>query len=79
MEPRGLNDIPLPYEADECSHQTSTARSPIFYDRRPSLPSFLNNIRQDDIILIALIILLLLEGNDCDLLLVGILVVIFLS
>jgi len=78
VEPRGLNSIPLPYEAEECS-STVSSRSAISHTRRPSLPPFLSNIRQDDIILIALIVLLLLEGNDCDLLLVGILVVIFLT
>lgn len=75
VEPRGLNAIPLPYEADEKYHH----RQPTHYNAQQFLPPFLRNLRQEDIILIALIVLLLLEGNDCDLLLVGILVVIFLA
>jgi hypothetical protein len=75
LEPKGLNAIPLPCEVDEnCQHN-----SPVYYKTQQFLPPFLRNLRQEDIILIALIILLLMEGNDCDLLLVGILVVVFLA
>lgn len=75
MEPKGLNAIPLPYEAEETHHH----RQPAHYGRQQFLPSFLGNLRQEDIILIAVIVLLLMEGNECDLLLVGILVVVFLA
>lgn len=75
LEPKGLNAIPLPYEVDENRHHNA----PACYKTPQFLPPFLRNLRQEDIILIALIILLLMEGNDCDLLLVGILVVVFLA
>lgn len=75
MEPKGLNAIPLPCEIEEnCQHN-----APSHYRTQQFLPSFLRNLKQEDIILIALIVLLLMEGNDCDLLLVGILVVVFLA
>jgi hypothetical protein len=76
MEPRGLNAIPLPYVVDEIHHHQVPAYS---YGPQQLIPSFLKNLKQEDIILIILIVLLLLEGNDCDHLLVGILVVVFLS
>ncbi len=75
MESRGLSSIPLPYEVDE----KIVHHVPSQYRQQQFLPSFLKNLRQDDIILIALIVLLLMEGSECDLLLVGILVVIFLA
>lgn len=75
MEPRGLSSIPLPYEVDE----KKVHHVPSQYNQQQFLPSFLRNLRQDDIILIALIVLLLMEGSECDFLLVGILVVIFLA
>lgn len=78
MESRGLKDIPLPYEADE-----GYPKHPVMpYNYGPGsglLPSFLTNLKIDDIILIFLIILLLLEGSECDYLLVGVLVVVFLA
>lgn len=79
MEPRGLNAIPPPYEADRSYHHSPANRRPIFHTPSPSLPTLFKDIKQDDIILIALIVLLLMEGDGCDLLLVGMLVVIFLS
>jgi len=75
MESRGLSSIPLPYETDE----KKVHHVPAQHRQQQFLPSFLRNLRQDDIILIALIILLLMEGSECDFLLVGILVVIFLA
>jgi len=73
VEPKGFNNIPLPCEVDEnCRHNAPASHNHF-------LPPFLRNLKQEDIILIALILLLLLEGNDCDLLLVGILVVVFLA
>ncbi|HHU89583.1 MAG TPA: hypothetical protein GXZ22_00825 [Clostridiaceae bacterium] len=75
MESRGLSSIPLPYETDE----KKVDHVPTQHRQQQFLPSFLRNLRQDDIILIALIILLLMEGSECDFLLVGILVVIFLA
>lgn len=75
MESRGLNSIPLPYEVDE----KRIHYIPSQYSRQQFLPSFLKNLKQDDIILIALIVLLLLEGSECDFLLIGILVIIFLA
>ena len=79
LEPKGLNAIPLPCEVDEnCPHHHHH-NDPFHNKPQPFLPPFLRNLRQEDIILIALILLLLLEGNDCDLLLVGILVVVFLA
>ncbi|NLE26351.1 MAG: hypothetical protein GX625_13605 [Clostridiaceae bacterium] len=75
MESRGLSSIPLPYEVDE----KKVHNVPYQYRQQQFLPSFLRNLRQDDIILIALIVLLLMEGSECDLLLVGILVVVFLA
>ncbi len=74
MEPRGLNAIPLPYEVDENYHTV-----PAYSNRQQFLPAFFRNLKQDDIILIVLIIVLLTEGNDCDFLLVGVLVFIFLA
>ncbi len=75
MEPRGLNAIPLPYEVDENRNHTVPA-----FSHRPSFfPDILRNLKQDDIILIVLIIMLLTEGNECDFLLVGVLVFIFLA
>lgn len=79
MEPRGLNAIPMPYENDESRPQASPAFNLQQHGRQQFLPSLIRNLKQDDIILIALIVLLLMEGSDCDLLLVGILVVIFLA
>lgn len=76
MEPRGLNAIPLPYEVDEAYHHHA---APPHFQGAQLIPSFLKDIKQEDIILIGLIILLLAEGNECDYLLVGILVVIFLA
>jgi len=75
MEPRGLSSIPLPYEADDKKERPA----PVHHRQQQFLPSFLRNLRQDDIILIALIILLLMEGSECDFLLVALLVVIFLA
>ncbi len=75
MESRGLKSIPLPYQADE----KNVPHIPSQYSRQQFLPSFLKNLRQDDIILIALIVLLLMEGSECDFLLIGILVVVFLA
>ncbi len=75
MEPRGLNAIPLPYEVDDNSHHEASS----LYRPQQFLPPFLRNLKQEDIILIALIVILLLEGDNCDLLLVGILVVVFLA
>lgn len=77
MEPKGLKSIPFPYEIDEGPKQnkpTHHRRSPI-----PSVQSFLKNLRQDDIILILLILLLLAEGDECDYLLVAVLIFIFLA
>lgn len=77
MEPRGLKDIPLPYEVeDKCRHQNSVAP---FNFGLGSLPAIFQNIKMEDVILLFLIIILLAEGNECDFLLVGILVVIFLA
>ena len=76
MEPKELKSIPFPYEIDECPEQQAA------HHRRPpgpSVPTFFRNIKQDDIILILLIILLLSEGSECDYLLVGILIFIFLA
>lgn len=75
MEPRGLNSIPLPYVSDDVHHH----QVPAYSHGQQLLPSILGNLQLDDIILIALIILLLMEGNDCDYLLVGILIVVFLA
>ncbi|MGI6084554.1 MAG: hypothetical protein ACOYIF_03820 [Acetivibrionales bacterium] len=75
MESRGLHSIPLPYEADE----KTVHHVPSRHGRQQHLPSLFKNLKQDDIILLALIVLLLMEGSNCDLLLVGILVVIFLA
>lgn len=75
VEQRGLNAIPLPCEVEENRHYNAPAP----FRAQQFLPPFLQNLKQEDIILIALIVLLLLEGNDCDLLLVGILVVVFLA
>lgn len=75
MEPKGLNAIPLPCEVDDNFRHNA----PVHFGTQQFLPPFLRHLRQEDIILIALIILLLMEGNDCDLLLVGILVVVFLA
>ena len=76
MEPRGLNSIPLPYVVDDGHRHQVPAYS---HGPQQLLPSFLTNLKIDDIILLALIVLLLLEGSECDLLLVGILVVVFLA
>lgn len=77
MEPRGLKDIPLPYEVEENSHHHNSF---VPYNYGPSyLPAFFRNLKTEDIILLFLIILLLAEGSECDFLLVGILVVIFLA
>ena len=76
MEPRGLSSIPLPYEAEDDKH---SQRAPVHHQGPQFLPGFLRNLKQDDIILIFLIILLLTEGGDCDYLLVAILVMIFLA
>lgn len=75
MEPRGLNAIPLPYEVDGSYHHSA----PTYFTGTPFIPPFLKNLKQDDIILIVLIILLLTEGNECDYLLIGILVFIFIA
>jgi hypothetical protein len=75
METRALNSIPFPVEEIE-DHDHS---APAHYNNQQLIPSFLKNIKQDDIILIVLIILLLTEGNHCDYLLVGVLVFIFLA
>lgn len=75
MQPRGLSSIPLPYEVDEGCR----SNAPAYYNRPSLLPSFFTNLRQEDIILIGLIILLLIEGSECDYLLVGVLAIIFLS
>ncbi|NLL66589.1 MAG: hypothetical protein GX236_02660 [Clostridiaceae bacterium] len=75
MKSRGLNAIPPPYEVDN----KAPHHFPSQYSRQHFVPSLFRNLKQDDIILIALIVLLLMEGSNCDLLLVGILVVIFLT
>lgn len=75
MESMGLRAIPLPYEVDE----KTVHHIPSQYSRNQFVPSLLKNLKQDDIILIALIVLLLMEGNNCDLLLIGILVIVFLA
>ncbi len=77
MEPRGLKDIPLPYEVeDKFQHQNSVVP---FNFGLGFLPAIFQNIKMEDVILLFLIIILLAEGNECDFLLVGILVVIFLA
>ena len=55
MEPRGLSSIPLPYEAEDDKH---SQRAPVHHQGPQFLPGFLRNLKQDDIILIFLIILL---------------------
>ena len=75
MEPRGLNAIPLPYEVDDGYNRSA----PAYFTGLQFIPPFLKNLKQDDIILIVLIILLLTEGNECDYLLVAVLVFIFFA
>jgi hypothetical protein len=80
MEPRGLKDIPLPYEVEEnCQHQNNNAPYHYGHYGANNLPAMFRNLKVEDLILLFLIILLLAEGSDCDYLLVGILVVIFLA
>lgn len=75
MEPRGLHDIPLPYQIDDNRHYVQSAG----HNPPQFMPAFFRNLQMDDIILIFLIILLLSEGDKCDFLLVGILVFVFLA
>ncbi len=75
MEPRGLHAIPPPYEMDDGYGRPQ----PAYYPGPQLLPSFFKNLKADDIILIVLIILLLTEGSECDYLLVGVLIFIFLT
>ncbi|MCX7772083.1 MAG: hypothetical protein N2376_03105 [Clostridia bacterium] len=76
MEPRGLSAIPLPYEVDDGPHHQHV---PVYNGGPQFMPPFLRSMKQDDIILIFLIVLLLTEGSQCDYLLIGILVFVYLA
>jgi len=76
MESKGLNSIPFPYELED---DTRSRKAPAYHRGPPSLQSFFKNLGQDDLILILLIILLLAEGSECDYLLIGVLIFIFLA
>lgn len=70
-----MNSIPLPTEDGESYHH----RAPAYYSGTQPISSLFRNLKQDDIILIVLIIVLLSEGHQCDYLLVGILIFVFLA
>ncbi len=70
---KGLSAIPLPNEVENC--YPIPARDS---GGSSGLPSFLRNLKQEDIILLAVIILLMIEGGN-DKILIGILFFLFIS
>lgn len=74
VEHKGLSAIPSPNDPYEGkSHNIQKHQGNSF------LPSFLKNLKQDDIILIVVVILLLTDSNFDDKILVGVLVFLFIS
>jgi len=74
VETMGLKAIPFPNVPENLPKYDAAD-----FHRRPSVPSFLRNLRQDDIILLVLIVLLLTDNYCNDKLLIGILILIFIS
>lgn len=74
MEQKGLNAIPFP-NTPENLPKYGTAD----FHGHASVPSLLKNLRQDDIILLVLIVLLLTDNYCNDRLLIAVLILIFLS
>lgn len=74
MEQNGLNAIPFP-NAPENLPKYGMADG---YGHT-NVPSFLKNLKQDDIILLVLIVLLLTDNYCNDKLLIAVLILIFLS
>lgn len=69
-----LNAIPLPNTPENLPKHGAAD----LYGHT-SVPSFLRNLKQDDIILLVLIVLLLTDNYCNDKLLIGILILIFIS
>lgn len=74
VELKGLKAIPFPNIPDE-GYNRNVQKHP----GNSLIPSFLKNLKQDDIILIVVIILLLTDSNFDDKLLVGVLVFLFIA
>lgn|GEM_PF-351557 len=74
MENMGLKAIPSPYVPENLPKHDSAD-----FHRHSSLSSFFRNLKQDDIILLVLIVLLLADNYCNDKLLIAVLVLIFLS
>lgn len=74
MEQKGLNAIPFPNTPENLpKHGMADGYG------HASVPSFLKNLKQDDIILLVLIFLLLTDNYCNDKLLIAVLILIFLS
>ncbi|NLW02398.1 MAG: hypothetical protein GX027_03935 [Clostridiaceae bacterium] len=74
METKGLKAIPFPNVPENLPKHGSAD-----LHRHSSAPSFLKNLKQDDIILLVIIVLLLTDNSCNDKLLLGILILIFIS
>lgn len=71
---KGLSAIPFPNTPDNLpGHGTPGNQGHSF------VPSFLRNLKLDDLLLLVVIILLLTDNNCDDKLLIGILILIFIS
>ncbi len=84
MDQKGLSSIPLPNSWDNSSEkdgkdEMNNKNTSVFSQGPSFLPAILGNIKMEDVILLVLIVVLLSEGSGCDNLLVGVLIVLFLS